>query len=285
MSVKKIVKMLVKRKTALIGFIILFIVLISALFAPVLAPHDPNTSSLKHRLLPPSWSDDGSAAHLLGTDHLGRDLLSRVIYGSRISLLVGIVTVLLAGTLGTMLGLLAGYFRGFVDSIIMRLTEIQLAFPFILLALAIMAVLGGGLRNVIIVLSITGWVIYSRLVRGEVLVLRELEYVKAARALGQTDLKIMVKHILPNVFPTLIVVGTLRVANMIIAESSLTFLGLGVQAGIPTWGSMLADGREYLTSAWWVATFPGLAIMFTVLGINLLGDWLRDILDPRLLTS
>ena len=204
MSVKQIVKMLVKRKTALIGFIILFIVLISALFAPVLAPHDPNTSSLKDRLLPPSWSDDGSAAHLLGTDHLGRDLLSRVIYGSRISLLVGIVTVLLAGTLGTMLGLLAGYFRGFVDSIIMRLTEIQLAFPFILLALAIMAVLGGGLRNVIIVLSITGWVIYSRLVRGEVLVLRELEYVKAARALWQTDLKIMVKHILPNVFPTLI---------------------------------------------------------------------------------
>ncbi|QOR34045.1 ABC transporter permease [Clostridium sp. 'deep sea'] len=282
MNIKKMFRMLFKRKTALIGFIILVIVISTALLAPLIAPYDPNASSLKKRLLPPSWEKGGSKEHFLGTDPQGRDILSRIIFGTRVSLLVGIVTVLIAGTIGTFLGLLAGYYRGTVDNIIMRLAEIQLAFPFILLALAIMAVLGAGLKNVIIVLSITGWVIYSRLVRGEVLLLRELEYVKAAKALGQKDLKIMVKHILPNILPTIIVVGTLRVANMIIAESSLTFLGLGVESGIPTWGSMLADGRDYITNAWWVATFPGIAIMVTVLGINLLGDWLRDVLDPRM---
>ena len=285
MNIKKVTKMLVKRKTALIGFIILSLVVCAALLAPLIAPYDPNSGSLEMRLRPPAWEENGSPAHLLGTDHLGRDLLSRIIYGARISLLVGIITVLISGTIGTLAGLLAGYYRGRVENVIMRLTEIQLAFPFILLALAIMAVLGSGLTNVIMVLSITGWVMYSRLVRGEVLLLRELEYVKAAKALGQNDRKIIFNHILPNVFPTIIVVGTLRIANMIIAEASLTFLGLGVQPGIPTWGSMLADGRSYLTSAWWVATFPGLAIMFTVLGINLLGDWLRDVLDPRLKTS
>jgi len=277
--------MLFKRKTALIGSIIVLIVILSALLAPFISPYDPNESDLSKRLLPPSWEEGGNQEHFLGTDHLGRDILSRIIYGTRISLIVGIVTVLISGIFGTILGLIGGYYRGFIDSFLMRLTEIQLAFPFILLALAIMAVLGPGLKNVILVLSITGWVMYTRLVRGEVLLIRELEYVQATKALGQKSRKIIFKHILPNVFPTIIVVGTLRIANMIIAEASLTFLGLGVESSIPTWGSMLADGRNYITSAWWVAAFPGIAIMLTVLGINLLGDWLRDVLDPRLKTS
>ncbi len=281
----KTIKMLFKRKTALIGSIIVLIVIISALLAPFISPYDPNESDLSKRLLPPSWEERGSQENILGTDHLGRDILSRIIYGTRISLIVGIVTVLISGIFGTILGLIGGYYRGFIDSFLMRLTEIQLAFPFILLALAIMAVLGPGLKNVILVLSITGWVMYTRLVRGEVLLIRELEYVKATKALGQKSRKIIFRHILPNVFPTIIVVGTLRIANMIIAEASLTFLGLGVESSIPTWGSMLADGRDYITSAWWVAAFPGIAIMLTVLGINLLGDWLRDVLDPRLKTS
>lgn len=281
----KTMRMLFKRKTALMGSIIVLIVVISALLAPFISPYDPNESDLSKRLLPPSWEEDGTQEHYLGTDHLGRDILSRIIYGTRISLIVGIVTVLISGIFGTILGLIGGYYRGFIDSFLMRLTEIQLAFPFILLALAIMAVLGPGLKNVILVLSITGWVMYTRLVRGEVLLIRELEYVKATKALGQKNAKIIFKHILPNVFPTIIVVGTLRIANMIIAEASLTFLGLGVESSIPTWGSMLADGRNYITSAWWVAAFPGIAIMLTVLGINLLGDWLRDVLDPRLKTS
>jgi peptide/nickel transport system permease protein len=281
----KTLKMLIKRKTALIGAIIVSIVIISALLAPFISPHDPNASDLSKRLLPPSWEEKGVQEHFLGTDHLGRDILSRIIYGTRISLIVGIITVLISGIFGTILGLIGGYYRGFIDSFLMRLTEIQLAFPFILLALAIMAVLGPGLKNVIIVLSITGWVMYTRLVRGEVLLIRELEYVKATKALGQKSRKIIFKHILPNVFPTIIVVGTLRIANMIIAEASLTFLGLGVESSIPTWGSMLADGRNYITTSWWVAAFPGIAIMLTVLGINLLGDWLRDVLDPRLKTT
>lgn len=285
MKLNKMLRLLVKRRTALIGAIIVLIVIVSAILAPFIAPYDPNSSDLSKRLKPPFWTEDGTREHLLGTDHLGRDILSRIIYGTRISLLVGIITVLISGIFGTVLGLFGGYYRGFIDSILMRLTEIQLAFPFILLALAIMAVLGPGLKNVILVLSITGWVMYTRLVRGEVLLLRELEYVKAAEALGQKNRKIIFNHILPNVFPTVIVVGTLRIANMIIAEASLTFLGLGIESSIPTWGSMLADGRNYITSAWWVATFPGIAIMLTVLGINLLGDWLSDILDPRLKTS
>lgn len=285
MKLNKMLRLLVKRKTALIGAIIVLIVIVSAILAPFIAPYDPNSSDLSKRLRPPSWSEEGTREHLLGTDHLGRDILSRIIYGTRISLLVGIITVLISGVFGTVLGLLGGYYRGLIDSVLMRLTEIQLAFPFILLALAIMAVLGPGLKNVILVLSITGWVMYTRLVRGEVLLIRELEYVKAAEALGQKNRKIIFNHILPNVFPTVIVVGTLRIANMIIAEASLTFLGLGIESSIPTWGSMLADGRNYITSAWWVATFPGIAIMLTVLGINLLGDWLSDILDPRLKTS
>lgn len=273
---------ILKSRTATVGLILLLLVACSALLAPWLAPYDPLTQNLGQRLLPPAWMKGSVATHLLGTDHLGRDILSRIIYGSRVSLLVGLISVLISGLLGTALGLLAGYFPGRLEALIMFLADVQLAFPFILLALAVMAVLGTGLQNVIIVLGITGWVVYGRLVRAEVLSLRQKEFVEAARALGQKDSLIILRHILPNLLPTVIVIASLRVASMIIAESSLTFMGLGVEPDIPTWGSMLADGRGYITSAWWVAAFPGLAIMLTVLSINLLGDWLRDVLDPRL---
>lgn len=271
-------------KAAVLGALLLLLVLMSALFSPFLAPHDPLEQVLENRLQPPIWAG-GTSNNLLGTDQLGRDILSRMIYGSRVSMIVGAVSVLVAGVFGTFMGILSGFFGGKVDAIIMRFADIQLALPFILFALAVMAVLGPGFKNVILVLGITGWVVYGRVIRSEALMLREKEFVEAARALGHGNLKILRRHILPNILPTAIVLGTLQVANMIIAESSLSFLGLGVEPDIPTWGSMLADGRSYISSAWWVVTFPGLAIMLTVLGINMIGDWLRDQLDPRLRNS
>ena len=271
-------------KAAVLGALLLLLVLMSALFSPFLAPHDPLEQVLENRLQPPVWAG-GTVTNLLGTDQLGRDILSRMIYGARVSMIVGAVSVLVAGVFGTFMGILSGFYGGKVDAIIMRFADIQLALPFILFALAVMAVLGPGFKNVILVLGITGWVVYGRVIRSEALMLREKEFVEAARALGHGNLKILRRHILPNILPTAIVLGTLQVANMIIAESSLSFLGLGVEPDIPTWGSMLADGRSYISSAWWVVTFPGLAIMLTVLGINMIGDWLRDQLDPRLRNS
>jgi peptide/nickel transport system permease protein len=268
-------------RSALLGLVLLLLVVIGALFSPVIAPYDPKAQALERRLTPPAFAG-GSREHLLGTDQLGRDLFSRIVYGARVSLLVGLTAVLLAGLSGITLGILSGMLGGFVDKSIMRLADIQLALPFILFALAVMAVLGPGLRNVILVLGITGWVVYGRVVRSETLSLREKEFVEASRALGHGHFKIIRRHILPNIMPTAIVLATLQVANMIIAEASLSFLGLGIEPDIPSWGSMLADGRGYISTAWWVATFPGLAIMFTVLSINLIGDWLRDSLDPRL---
>ena len=283
-KMKRAFKSLKKNKAAFVGALILLAVVSTALFASVISPYDPGAQNLSMRLKPPAWAEGGSFTNILGTDHLGRDILSRIFYGSRVSLMVGAVAVLISGILGTFLGLMSGYYGNKIDALIMRLADIQLAFPFILLALAVMAVLGSGLRNVIIVLGITGWVMYGRVVRSEVMSIREKEYIEAAKAIGNKDSKIIMKHILPNIVSTIVIIATLEVAKVIIAESSLTFLGLGVEPSIPTWGSMLADGREYITNAWWVATFPGLAIMFTVLGINLVGDWLRDTLDPRLKT-
>jgi peptide/nickel transport system permease protein len=249
-----------------------------AVLAPALAPGDPIKNSLLDRLTPPTWGLE----HPLGTDTLGRDVASRVLYGARVSLVVGFSAVLLAGVLGVACGLVSGWYRGWPDDLLMRLGDVQLAFPVLVLAVAVLAVLGASVVNLILVLGATGWITYARIVRGEVLTLRERDFVAAARALGAGDAWILGRHVLPNVLPPVTVVATFSVARTIIAEASLSFLGLGVPAPAPSWGAMLDEGRNYITTGWWLALFPGLAILLVVLGINLVGDWLRDVLDPRL---
>lgn len=260
----------------------LLLLLLSAIFAAQIAPYDPNLVQVVNRLKPPFWMDGGSVAHPLGTDSVGHDLLSRVIFGTRISMLVGISSVVVSGALGTLVGLIAGYWRGWPDAIIMRLGEIQLAFPLILLAIAVLAVLGPGVNNLILVLGTYGWVIYARVVRAQTLSWREKEFVEAARCMGASSTRIMLRHILPNVYASLIVIATFAMATNVLAEASLSFLGLGAPPNVPSWGAMLASARDYLQDAWWLATFPGLALMLTILSINVVGDWLRDYLDPRL---
>lgn len=279
---KRTLASLLRRRGAVAGLVILVCVIGLAVSANWVSPYDPNEQMLEQRLLPPAWAEGGSARHLLGTDHLGRDILTRMVYGSRVSLTVGILAVVISGVLGIAAGLFAGYYGGRVDVAIMRCVDIQLAFPFILLALAVIGVLGPSLRNVIIVLGVGGWMVYARVVRGQVLSVREREFVDAARALGASDWRIIWLHVLPNTLAPVIVVATFAVATCIITEASLTFFGLGVEATIPTWGSMLSDGRVYMGTAWWLTTFPGLAMMLTVLSINVVGDWLRDFIDPRL---
>lgn len=279
---RRALRNLYRRKLSTLGLAVVILVVGAAIFAPLISPHDPVIQTIENKLLPPFWMEGARPEYLLGTDHLGRDLLSRLIYGSRISLAVGLTAVLISGGLGTILGLLSGFHGGRLDDVIGRLGDVQLAFPFTLLALAVMAVLGTGVLKTIAVLGVAGWVIYARVVRSEVLGLREREFVIASRALGNLDNKTIQRHILPNVVGTLIVLSTLEVPRIIIAESALTFLGLGIQPPTVTWGGMLADSRNYITTHWWVATFPGLALQITVLGLNLVGDWLRDTLDPRL---
>ena len=275
-------KRLARRRTAVFGLGVVVVVLLAALFAPWIVPFDPLEQDINQRLKEPGWQTAAGRIHVLGTDHLGRDILARVIFGSRIALVVGLSAVLISGMLGMAIGLVAGYFGGKVDDFFMRLAHVQLAFPFILLAIAVIGVLGPSLRNIIIVIGVSSWVVYARVVRGEVLSIREREFVQAAIALGSRDGRVLVRHVLPNAFTPWLVVATLDMARVIVIESALSFLGLGVQPPTPTWGGMLADGRVYLSTAWWLATFPGLAILVTVLGINLLGDGLRDPLDPRL---
>jgi peptide/nickel transport system permease protein len=277
-----ILRRLIRRRTALFGLVVVIAVAIAALLAPVLAPFDPLAQDITQRLKPPGWASPEGRAHWLGTDHLGRDILGRILYGARIALVVGLAAVAIAGVLGLVIGLVSGYFGGWIDDLFMRLADIQLAFPFILLALAVIGVLGPSLRNIIIVVGVSGWVVYARIVRGEVLSLREREFVLAARAVGSPAARIIVRHLVPNAFTPWLVIATLDMARVIIVESALSFLGLGIPPPTPTWGGMLADGRVYMSTAWWLATFPGLAILVTVLGINLLGDGLRDTLDPRL---
>jgi peptide/nickel transport system permease protein len=254
--------------------------LISALFAGWIAPYTVNDQDIARRLQPPALG-----AHPLGTDEVGRDVLSRLIYGARISLLVGVVAVALSCPLGVLVGLVAGYAGRRTDDVLMRVTEIQLAIPTILLAIAVVAVLGPGIRNVILTLSVTGWTLYARLTRGETLVVKACDFVHAARATGAGDARILARHVLPNVLSPVIVVAVFAVANMIILEATLSFLGLGVEPDIVTWGRMLNGGRLYLGTAWWITAFPGLAIFLAVLAVNLLGDYLRDWLDPRLQTT
>jgi peptide/nickel transport system permease protein len=261
--------------------VVLLSVIFLAVCAPAIAPHNPNSQELELRLKPPFWVEGTAAAHPLGTDQLGRDILSRLIYGARISILVGFITAGLSGLVGLTLGLLAGYYGRLVDGIISRIIDVQLAFPFVLLALSLVAILGGGLLNVILVLGIGGWMSFARIVRADAQALSIREFVQAARCLGGSDWRIITRHILPNVLAPVIVIGSFAVSTNIIYEAALTFLGVGVSPKTPTWGSMLADGRDYLSAGWWIATWPGLAIMVCVLGINLFGDWLRDVLDPR----
>jgi peptide/nickel transport system permease protein len=273
---------LYRRKLALLAAIVVSVVTLVAIFAPVLTAYDPTEINIVSRLKPPGWRDSDGSLHILGTDTLGRDVFARLVYGSRVSLVVGLSAVLLAGTLGVFLGLVAGYFGGFLDDIIMRIGDIQLAFPFILLAISILAVLGPGVDKLIIVLGISGWVTYGRLARSQVIYLREMEFVHAAKAIGAKQGRIMARHVLPNLWGVVIVIASFAVASTIIAEASLSFLGLGVPPDVPTWGGMLSDSREYLEITPWLVIFPGLAISLTVLSINVLGDWIRDFLDPRM---
>jgi len=273
-----------KRVSPLVGFslFILLTLVVTALFSAQVAPHNPIRERLLDRLLPPAWGQDGEWRYVLGTDHLGRDLLSRIIYGSRVSLVVGAAAVVVGGALGISLGVAAGFLGGRSDELIMALADMQLAFPTILLAIAIIAVLGPSFANLVVVIGISGWVTYARIARGQVLSLREKEFVEAIRAQGGSQFRIVVRHILPNILSPFIVVATLDLARTIILESTLSFLGLGIQPPTPSWGGMLSDGREYLLSAWWIATFPGVALMLTALSFNRLGDWIRDLTDPRL---
>jgi peptide/nickel transport system permease protein len=277
-----LVRRLLRSPVGLVGAVILLAVIVGALAAPQLAPSDPTKLHFDTRLIPPVWLPGGSAAHLLGTDNLGRDILSRVLYGSRVSVIVGFSAVCIATVIGVAAGLAAGYYGGSIDVAISRVVDAFVSIPFIILALATIGALGPGLLNLIIVLGAAGWVSFCRVVRGETLALGAREFVLAARASGQTSRRILSRHLLPNVAPSVIVLATLEVAATILAESSLSFLGLGVQPPTISWGAMLADGREYVATGWWLATFPGLAITVTVLGIIFLGDWLRDALDPRL---
>jgi peptide/nickel transport system permease protein len=273
---------MLRSRKAMFGAIVVLLIVLSAVLSPWLAPYDPNLQNLIGRLAKPLTSTADGHFHLLGTDQLGRDIVSRLIYGARVSLLVGAFASLIAGTIGVTLGLIAGYNGGRTDAAIMRLCDVQLALPYILIAISVLAVLGAGLINIIIVLSLTQWVTYARVVRSGALSVKEKEFVLAARALGFRAPKIMLRYVLPNVFAPVIVIATFSVAQTIVAESALSFLGLSVPPSIPSWGGMLADGRTYLVVAWWLATLPGLAITLTVIGVNLFGDWLRDYLDPKL---
>jgi peptide/nickel transport system permease protein len=255
---------------------------VMAAAAPLIAPHDPVRQSLRLRLKPPTMEAADGRAHPLGTDHLGRDVLSRVIYGSRVSLLIGFSAVGVGILIGATLGIVAGYRRGWLDTVIMTVADAQLAFPFILLAIGIIAVLGPSFPTLIVVVGLSGWMTYARVLRAQVLVLRSREFVDAIRGLGGSTLRVILRHILPNVLSSLVVIATLELARAIVLEATLSFLGLGIQPPTPSWGGMIHEGREYLDSAWWISTFPGLVLMLSSVVVSRLGDWLRDVLDPTL---
>jgi peptide/nickel transport system permease protein len=271
------------RRYPLVPIVILvFVLVIPALLAPWVAPHDPLKGSLAARLKAPAWQAGGSTDYPLGTDKLGRDILSRIIYGARVSLLVSLVAILVGGAIGTTLGLISGYFGRWTDSLIMRLVDISLSLPTILLALVLVAAVGPSFATVVTVLVILLWARYARLVRAETLAIKERDFIARARVAGASHIRIMLKYIFPNVVNSLIVLATLQVGYVILLESALSFLGAGLPRPLPAWGLMIADGRELIVTAWWVSMFPGLAIMLTVLALNLLGDWLRDHFDPKL---
>ena len=253
-----------------------------AIFAPLIAPYSPTIGNLPDRLMPPAWVEGGSQAHLLGTDFMGRDVLSRLIYGARISLTMGLLAIFFAGSIGTIMGMLSGYLGGYIDELIMRLTEMALSMPLILMAILLVVIFGASYTNVILVIVLLLWPQYARLIRGETLSIKERDFVALAKIAGCSRLLIIWRHILPNVFPTLLVLATLQVGYVIILEATLSFLGVGIPKPTPAWGVMVADAQGLIDSAWWIALFPGLAILLLVLSVNLLGDWLRDRLDPKL---
>lgn len=263
-----------------LGIIAAFVLV--AVLAPVLSPADPQEQSLRNRFKPPVWDEAGSSTHLLGTDRLGRDLLSRIIWGSRVSLAAGVLTVLLASAFGAAVGLVAGYYGGRVDPVLMRITDATMSFPVILLALILAVTVGPSFINVVVSIAVILWARYARVIRGQALTLMELDFIAQARIAGAGASRIITRHLLPNTLNTLMVLVTLQIGYVIILEASLSFLGAGIPPPMPAWGSMIAEGREFVTSAWWVSFFPGLAILLVVLAFNLLGDWLRDTLDPKL---
>ena len=269
-------------KWGLVAAVLMLLIIGVSAAAPWIAPYSPVEVDIRHRLAPPAWMDRGTPDHVLGTDQIGRDLLSRMIYGGRVSLLIGVAAVLVSSTIGVLLGLGAGYFGPRVDWTIMTLVNVMLTFPFVLLALAVIAVLGPSLVNMVIVLGVADWPLYARVIRAETMTLRERDFMTAARALGMSHLRIIFRQLLPNLVSVIVVIATLQVARVIILESFLSFLGLGVQPPTPAWGNMLGDGRVYMLNSWWIAAFPGLAIFITTLTINLMGNALRDWLDPHM---
>ncbi len=271
-----------RNKMALWGGIVVILWIHVALFAPLLAPHDPYKGNLFKRLTPPFWVKGGDVHYPLGTDHMGRDMLSRIIYGSRISIIIGVTVVFITTSIGILFGLITAFYGGKVDAIISRVVDILLAFPYLVFAIGMMAVMGPGIFNLMLALIYKEWVTTCRVVRGEALAIKKLEYIEAARAVGVRNAVIMFGEILPNVLSPVIVVSTLRVATIILMEASLSFLGLGIQPPTPAWGSMVNEGRSFLFGFWWISTFPGVAILTLVMGINLMGEGFRDTLDPRL---
>ena len=276
------VRRLLRFKWGLVAGAMLLAIVGIAVFARQVAPYDPLVVDIRHRLAPPAWMYGGTPEHLLGTDQVGRDLLSRVIHGGRVSLLVGVSAVVLSSSIGVLLGLCAGYLGGRVDWTIMTVINVMLTFPFVLLALAVIAVLGPSLVNMILVIGVAGWPLYARVIRAETMGICQREFVTAGRALGMGHLRIMFRQILPNLVSVIVVIATLQVASVIVLESFLSFLGLGVQPPTPAWGNMLGEGRIYMLNSWWIAAFPGLAIFVTTLAINLMGNGLRDWLDPHM---
>jgi len=271
-----------QRPVTLVGGVIVLLYLLAAIFAGQITTQDPTRGSLLRRFDPPAWENGGNWSYPLGADDQGRDLLTRIVYGARISLAVGAISVIVSVAVGLVLGALAGYYRGWLDEILSRFADVLLSFPFLIFAIGMMAFLGPGFLNLILALSFKGWVEFYRLVRGEMLGEKTKEYVEAARVSGRRDLAIMASEILPNITQSVFVLGTLRLGYMIIMEASLSFLGLGIQPPNPAWGSMVASGRDYMLKAWWVSTFPGVALLILVVAINVFGEGLRDILDPRL---